>query len=107
MAPAARRRARVRRRAPARDDANASFQLILDLVDAGLHAGLVLLATRRTGRTGSTDHLVADLDRQRAAPGGEAGEVLRAHLRIILQALFHLARGDAEGARGERLLEAV
>ena len=53
--------------APARDDADCVLQLILDLVEAGLHAGLVLLAARRAGDAGRADHVVADLDRQRAA----------------------------------------
>ena len=50
------------------DDAYSSLQLILDLVEAGLDAGLVLLAARRAGGAGRADRLFADLDRQRAAP---------------------------------------
>ena len=53
------------------------LQLILDLVEAGLDAGLVLLAARRAGGAGRADHVVADLDRQRASPGDEAGSVLQ------------------------------
>ena len=50
------------------------LQLILDLVEAGLDAGLVLLAARRAGGAGRADHIVADLDRQRALRRGEAGQ---------------------------------
>src|SRR5215472_6164334 len=74
---------------------------------AGLYAGLVLIAARSAGDAGSANHLVADFDRQRAARGGEAGEILGAHLGILFQSLFHFSRGDAEGARGKGLLEAV
>src|SRR5262245_66052409 len=84
-----------------------SFELVGDLLDAGLDAGFVLVAAGSAGNADRADHLLADHDRQRAARGGEAGEILRAHLRIFLQPLFHLARRNAEGARREGLLEAV
>src|SRR3954467_13731160 len=74
------------------------FELVGDLVDAGFDAGLVLLAAGSAGGAGRADHVFADLDRQCAAPGGEAGEILRAHLRILLQPVFHLARRDTERA---------
>src|SRR5438128_7267791 len=91
----------------ARAAASGSLELIGDLLDAGLDAGFVLLAAGSTGGAGGADHLFADLDRQRAASGGEPAEILRPHLRIFLQSFFHLARGNAEGARGIGLLEAV
>src|SRR6476659_8553281 len=84
-----------------------SLELIGDLLDAGLDAGFVLVAAGSAGDTDRADHLLADHDRQRAARGGEAGEILRAHLRLLLQPLFHLARGNAERARREGFLEAV
>src|SRR6478672_4862693 len=84
-----------------------SLELIGDLLDAGLDAGFVLVAAGSAGDTGRADHFLADHDRQRAAGGGEAGEILRAHLRIFLQPIFHFARGNAEGARREGFLEAV
>src|SRR5215471_6381544 len=84
-----------------------SFELIGDLLDAGLDAGFVLVAAGSAGNAGRADHFLADHNRQRAARGGEAGEILRPHLRIFLQPLFHLARGNAECARREGLLEAV
>src|SRR5215468_3050729 len=84
-----------------------SFELVGDLLDAGLDAGFVLVAAGSPGNADRADHLLADHDRQRAARGGEAGEILRAHLRIFLEPLFHLARRDAERAGGKGLLEAV
>src|SRR4051812_25100204 len=83
------------------------FELVGDLVEPRLDAGLVLLAAGSAGDAGRADHVFAGLDRQCAARGGEAGEILRAHLRILLQAVFHLARRDTERARREGLLEAV
>src|SRR5262245_18502658 len=83
------------------------LQLVLDLVEAGLDAGFILLATRRAGDAGRADHILADLDRQRATGGGVAGEILRAHRRVLLQPLLHLAGRNAEGAGCERLLPAV
>src|SRR5215831_15883286 len=71
---------------------------------ARLYAGFVLIAARSAGDAGSANHLVADFDRQRAARGGEAGEILGAHLGILFQSLFHFSRG---GARGKGLVEAV
>src|SRR4051812_37885769 len=50
---------------PTRNPALVHF--VLDLVEAGLHAGFVLLAARRAGDADRADHLIADLDRQRAA----------------------------------------
>src|SRR5260221_2035960 len=85
----------------------ALFELIRDLLDAGLYAGFVLFAAGSAGDACCADHLVADLDGQRAAPGGEAGEILGTHLGILFQSFFHLARGDAESAGGVGLLEAV
>src|SRR6516164_3481509 len=84
-----------------------SLELIGDLLDAGLDAGFVLVAAGSAGNAGRADHLLADHDRQHAAGGGEAGEILRAHLRILLQPLFHLARRNAECTRRVGLLEAV
>src|ERR1700730_4134824 len=69
------------------------------LVQRGLHARLVLLAAWRAGAPRRAYDLFAHLDRQRAASSGEAGEILRAHLRVFLQPLFHFARGDTKGAR--------
>src|ERR1700680_3271645 len=83
------------------------LELVGHLVEARLDAGLVLLAARGTGDAGRPDDVVAHLDRQRALRRGEAGEKLRAHRRILLHALFHLARRDTESARRESLLEAV
>src|SRR5262245_19694296 len=83
------------------------LELVGHLVDADLDAGFVLVAAGSAGDTDRADDLLTDHDRQRAARGGEAGEILRAHLRILLQPLFHLARRNPEGARGVRLLEAV
>src|SRR5262249_6976341 len=83
------------------------FELVGDLFDAGLDAGFVLVAARGSRDPDRADHVLADRNRPRAARGGEAGQVLRAHLRILLQAFFHLARRNAEGARGVGLLEAV
>src|SRR5262245_43207637 len=84
-----------------------SLELIGDLIDGGLDAGFVLFAAGSAGGARGANHLLADLDRQRAAPGGEPTEILRPHLRIFLQPFFHLARGNAESARGIGLLEAV
>src|SRR5262245_5647056 len=84
-----------------------SLELIGDLVDAGLDAGFVLLAAGSAGDADRTDDVLADRDRQRATRGGKPGEILGTHLRILLQPLFHLARRNPEGARGESLLEAV
>src|SRR5262245_7913368 len=76
-----------------------SLELIGDLLDAGLDAGFVLVAAGSAGDADRADHLLADHDRQRAARCGEAGEILRAHLRIFLQPFLHLARRNAERAR--------
>src|SRR5262249_2718499 len=84
-----------------------SLEIGGNFFEAGLHAGFVLLAARSAGDAGSADHLVSDLDQQRAAIGGEAGEILGPHLGILFQSLFHFARGNAEGARGIGLLETV
>src|ERR1700736_2574671 len=46
------------------------LQQIFDLVEAGLHAGLVV-AARRARYAGGADHLVADLDRKRAGNGDD------------------------------------
>src|SRR5262245_15502235 len=83
------------------------LELVGHLVDADLDAGFVLVAAGSAGDTDRADDLLTDHDRQRAARGSEAGEILRAHLRILLQPLFHLARGNAESARGKGFLEAV
>src|SRR3984893_16454240 len=56
-----------------------SLELIGHLVQRALHAGLALLAARRAGDAGRAYDLFANLDRQRAASSGEAGEILRAH----------------------------
>src|SRR5262245_27009850 len=84
-----------------------SLELVGHLVDAGLDAGFVLVAAGSAGDADRADDVLADHDRQRAARGGEAGEILGSHLRILLQPLFHLARRNPEGARGVGLLEAV
>src|SRR5581483_4494617 len=83
------------------------LQLIADLIEADLDAGLIFLAAGSTRYGCRADDILADLDRQSAPRGREAGEKLRAHLRIVLQPLFHVARGNPKGARGERLLEGI
>lgn len=87
--------------------AQPSLQLILDLIEAGLHAGLVLLAAGRTGDSCCAGNVIADLNWQSASRGGEASEKLRAHLGIVLQAFFHFPRRNLESARGKRLLERI
>src|SRR5262245_5935354 len=84
-----------------------SLELVGHLVDAGLDAGFVLVAAGSAGDANRTDDVLADHDRQRTTRGGEAGEILGTHLRILLQPVFHLAGRNPEGARGVSLLEAV
>src|SRR5688572_12135882 len=86
---------------------DALLELILDLVDPGLDAGLVLLAARAARCAGRTDHVVADLDRQRALARDHVRQGDEAELRVVLQPLHEIARGAAEGARGVGLAEAV
>jgi hypothetical protein len=50
-----------------------SLELIGDLIEAGLDAGLVLFTAGRAGDTGRADHLVADLDRQSPLRRDDAG----------------------------------
>src|SRR5437762_7936842 len=83
------------------------FELVGDLVEPGLDAGLVLVAAGRARDAGRADHLVADLDRQRALRCDDAREVHRAGGRVVLDPLHELARGDAESARGVGLTLAV
>src|SRR6516165_10618194 len=63
------------------------FQLVGDLVEAGLGARLVLLAAGRAGHADCPDDLVADLDRQCPLRRDDAAEVDCAGGRIVLDAL--------------------
>src|ERR1700680_3196835 len=87
--------------------ASRSLQLISHLVDCGLGADFILFAARRTGNADRTDHLFADLDRQRASDRDNAGEELRAAIGIFGEVLRPIAGGRAEGTRGIGLALAV
>src|SRR5262245_8799213 len=84
-----------------------SLQLLVDLVERGLHASLVLCAARCTRCAGCTDDLVTDLDWQRALVGDDVGQMDQAQSRISLEALDQRARGRTERARGVSFAEAV
>src|SRR5258708_4803450 len=62
------------------------FQLIGDLVDAGLGTGLVLVATRRARNPDAAEHIVTDLDRQCALRRDLVSEMERAGGGVALDA---------------------
>src|SRR5258708_25844853 len=72
------------------------FQRIRDLVDAGLGADLILLAAGRSGDADRPDHIVANLDRQRALGGDHVAEIDEGPGRVVLDPLDQLARRHAE-----------
>ena len=82
-----------RRHRPARG--KRLLQLIRDLVDAGLGAGFVLVAAGRAGDANRADHVVADLDRQRAARRDHVAEAQRAGAGSLGDVVGELAGGDA------------
>src|SRR5260370_2083795 len=86
-----------------RDEWSVLFELVGDLVEPGLGAGLILVAAGRPRHAGRADDVLADLDRQPAGGGADAGQPERGARRIVLLPLRELARGRAEGAGGERL----
>src|SRR5690349_1946233 len=83
------------------------FQLIGDLVEPGLGAGLVLVAAGRARYADRADNVIADLDRQPAGGCADVAEPQRETGRVFLLPLAELARGGAEGARRIGLAEAV
>src|SRR5579872_2992385 len=85
----------------------ALFQLVGDLVEAGLGADLVLVAAGRAGDADPADHLIADLDRQSALRRDDPVEVYEERRRVGLETLHDLAGRDPEGARGIGLALAV
>src|SRR5258705_1513436 len=85
-----------------RDEWSVLFELVGDLVEPGLGAGLILVAAGRTRHADRADDVLADLDRQPAGGGADAGQPERGARRIVLLPLRELARGRAEGAGGER-----
>ena len=59
-----------------------SLQLIGNLVDAGLGAGFILVATWRAGNPDGAEDIVAYLDRQRALGRHDIGQKQRTGLRV-------------------------
>ncbi len=63
----------------------------MSLVDAGLGAGLILVAARRARNPDSADDVVTDLDRQRALGRDDVGQKKGTGGRIALDAIRKLA----------------
>src|SRR5437868_8137337 len=83
------------------------FQLVGDLVEPGLGAGLVLVAAGRARYADRADNVIADLDRQPAGGSADITEPQRETGRVFLLPLAELAGRRAEGARRIGLAEAV
>src|SRR4051812_47738272 len=79
---------------------NHSFEVCGHLVDAGLDAGLVLIAAWRAGGPGRGDHVVADLDRQRTARWNHVAEPQATGIGSLGDVVGELAGGNALAARG-------
>src|SRR3954452_13916298 len=74
------------------------FELIGDLVDAGLGARLVLVAARRAGNADGADRLFAGLDRQRAAGRDHVAKPQPTGVGGLGDVLGELARGQTSAA---------
>src|SRR5882762_7951533 len=85
-----------------RDEWSVLFELVGDLVEPGLGAGLILVAAGRTRHADRAADVLADLDRQPAGGGADAGQPERGARRFVLVALRELARWRAEGGGGDR-----
>src|SRR5215471_3086145 len=68
-----------------------SLQISGYLVDAGLGAGLVLVAARRTGHPDCADRFVADLDRQCTLRRGDVGQEKCTGIRVAFDTLRKFA----------------
>jgi hypothetical protein len=80
---------------PPHDPTDRLFELVGDLLDAGLRARLVLLAARRTGDADRADDVVTGLDRQCALGRDDACEVNALGCRIVLYVLADCIDWDA------------
>jgi hypothetical protein len=80
---------------PPHDPTDRLFELVGDLVDAGLGARLVLLAARRTGDADRNDDVVAGLDRQCALGRDDACKLNGPGCRIVLYVLDDCIAWDA------------
>src|SRR5690349_7031322 len=82
-------------------------ELVLDLVDAGLGADLILVAAWGAGDADRADRLLANHDRQRAARGCDIGEEQLSGHRVLPDVLGELAGRDPERARRVGLLPGI
>src|SRR6266478_4019706 len=81
------------------------FEIVGDLVDAGLSTNFILVAAWRAGNADGTDRLLSDHDRQRAAGSHDVGEHQLGGGRILADVLGKLAGCNAERARRVGLLQ--
>src|SRR5437762_3300527 len=83
------------------------FQLVGDLVEPGLGAGLVLVAAGRARHADRADDVIADLDRQPAGGSADIAEPQRETGRVFLLPLPELAGRRAKRPRRIGLAKAV
>src|SRR5712675_2479369 len=90
-----------------RDEWSVLFELVGDLVEPGLGAGLILVAAGRTRHADRADDVLADLDRQPAGGSADIAEPQRETGRVFLLPLPELAGRRAKRPRRIGLAKAV